>query len=184
MTDVYVGKKARTEKGLNISQHKLKLCLKPFDFQRDDDSQLPIYSMQHNTLSPSTRAGQNATSNSLIFFFFFFNFHEFAHFSNMNRQILSNIFFVPTSPKHPLLPGNKKKFRENENDLKDTSKSNNCYPLFIKNRWRVWSRYVSQFFCLFTGLKHFLCWKHLAISHLCTIVLTESSTDVENFQLF
>jgi len=85
--------------------------------------------MQHNTLTPSTRAGQNEASSSLTFFF-----HDFAHFTNRNRQILPNVFFAPLSPKYPILSGNKQKFRENDKDLKDTFKSSNCcYPLFMKH---------------------------------------------------
>lgn len=108
--------------------------------------------MQNNTLSPSTRTGQNASSSFLAFF------------PLMNLLILTiwtGSFFqifplFPPSSKYPVQSGNKKKFRENDRDSKDTFQSDNCcYPLFMKHRWRVKSRSARQFFCLFIELKHF-----------------------------
>lgn len=93
MTDV-CQKKEREEKGLNVSQHKLKLCF-TFKGIMIVDCQFTVCK---TTLSPSTRTEQNASSSFLIFF----PLHEFAHFNNMNRLIPSNISFVPSHPPNIL----------------------------------------------------------------------------------
>lgn len=150
--------------------------LNPFDFQlfmltMIADCQFAVW---NKTLPPSAR--RDHSFQPLNLFFFFINFLILP----MWTARFFRISFLFTSPKYPVLSGNQKNFKENDKDLEDTFKSNDCcYPLFIKHRWGVQWRSVCQFVSLFTKLKHFLCCKHLANIHLCITVLTESSTDVE-----
>lgn len=178
MTDV-CGKKERKEKGLNVSQHKLKLW---FTFKGTMIANCKF--TVHNTTLSIHQLGQGRMQlpASLYIFFPLMTLLILTIWTGWFLQIF--LLFLPSS-KHPVQSGNKEKFRENDRDSKDTFKSDNCcYPLFIKQRWRVESRSARQFFCLFIELKHCFTLKTSSYQPFMYIILPESSTGVENFQVF